>query len=962
MNIKHLLLALTGVGAICSLGSISAHAWEASTPSNVVTDGNMQWIYTDSSKTQIQSYKFIGGTELKVDPSNPNDKSTYDLISHFNAPSSGIEFKKYLLTDPFNSEFRYISYVPVNYSFADFKEHSVYQGNDGKSVNAYTTNNGNFKEGSAVVNDIRESTTVAHVGNQSNGASKGNWRYMGFNGNGTLAVTNPNFPADWFGTSTLNTYNFANYRDLGVSSSKYDSFSHLKNLAIDLLRKAYPELDNSDWSSKLKLLTNPETDTPILEGWKVGGNYYRSATGIASPDLTRDIQIEFLDIYDSRGKLVGVFKRDIYTGTWTERIDSNLTKDNTYTCKVRVTNVSGSEMKSNTISVDLGTYSGDDAQTLNDYRSYYSSSSNKSTIKSNTKLNNNQCYDLTGSFVISGNIEHNQYYRLNAMISNSNWASKDTTILDNDWAKLSLKVDNGNVKPTKIELVDPNTNQVVSETAPIPGKSYKIKYTYAYEGPDKDKDKVYKLQVNNTVTQTLNDGSTNTYSEENVVVFKDVVNGREASVVTDKVFTFQTAKVTASTVLTQNKNIDSNASDNQKEEEFNGYYNFTVSNVRIIPSTERPTSYPATITATIKYDINVDVPSYNKDFETDIKTSINSNTSFTDHIHAGLNKDITHQVSITVNGTGSIPATVVINKPSNPSERIWESNYNDNTGKTNSNTDLDIVAPENPYNGGCTLNSSNSYSSSTKHILNNFSGNYVNTPLYNTNGDKIGTNGFFNYTRGSSSERTTNYTESYKIEKVLFKSKLTTDLKLGDNGWVDLKTTKGKIKAGYGYDLKIVVAYKTNAITSQPNAISNPTNPLSYHGTNKSYNGKSTGTTVSNQMYMPNVYKDIYVKLSNGNILSASGIYGTTKAFVAKTVDSNNKEIRVEYTLATNTNGVQTGGKIYTDETATDGNYSITVFTPNITGISNKNLCDKTTVSYSITGSMLDDNNDHIVQ
>lgn len=51
--------------------------------------------------------------------------------------------------------------------------------------------------------------------------------------------------------------------------------------------------------------------------------------------------------------------------------------------------------------------------------------------------------------------------------------------------------------------------------------------------------------------------------------------------------------------------------------------------------------------------------------------------------------------------------------------------------------------------------------------------------------------------------------EEYKIQNVFFRSKWSKDTRGGD-GWVDLLTSEGKIKAGYGFELKIVTKYETN--------------------------------------------------------------------------------------------------------------------------------------------------------
>lgn len=52
-----------------------------------------------------------------------------------------------------------------------------------------------------------------------------------------------------------------------------------------------------------------------------------------------------------------------------------------------------------------------------------------------------------------------------------------------------------------------------------------------------------------------------------------------------------------------------------------------------------------------------------------------------------------------------------------------------------------------------------------------------------------------------------NYYERYGIQNIFFKSKWSVD---NHGGWVDLKNMTGKIKAGYGFELKITTKYETD--------------------------------------------------------------------------------------------------------------------------------------------------------
>ena len=219
---------------------------------------------------------------------------------------------------------------------------------------------------------------------------------------------------------------------------------------------------------------------------------------------------------------------------------------------------------------------------------------------------------------------------------------------------------------------------------------------------------------------------------------------------------------------------------------------------------------------------------------------------------------------------------------------------------------------------------------------------------------------FYNYGRGTKTIQTKGYSDSYKIEKVLFKSKFTTDKKYGLNGWVDLlnpsEKNLAKIKAGYGYELAIIVSYKTNALSTQPKE------------TRYANASQSSGTTVSNLNTPANINNDIYVRTSDGKILSATGANGTIQAFDSSVIIQTDNEIKIQYYMKTKSlNNKVEPMKILISENAKDGTYKLDIATPlsngvGITGESRSNILSKESVYFKVQGSMLDDAIDSIVQ
>lgn len=978
MKKEKILLSLLGIGLMLGINPIVASA------NYTETRGNITYTYNNNDELISAKFREI---QLVADPGGSATQKYSPKVAYHEA-----NLTRYISSDLYGQKYSYL--LPDGYYHQDLVENKSYSSVETTcKANQNTSSGNNFKVYSQkyISGDYCADANYTTGGSMSYRGKPGEWRILGYNSYGSSSVENPVFPYDWTVKTYPNKYPWLT----GMGNiNPYDSpsWSIYKKRALQGAMNLYGLTGSVDsWVDKFTLQTDPLNDTPIFKGralFYIKGEpkyFYRTIHAPTNPSLTRDLSItKFEVLYGD--EVIGLFTRDS-NGKEYYDVRANLSSENTYIFRVTVKNSTDADMDSSQLKVQLGYALGNNAN-ASDQSDWFSKDIEKFEV-TGKKLKKGESITLSRKVTVS-NLTNGSYYRATAVIDKNHYTRKTPDSVDksNDWAKLVFKVDNGDIKADSVQLIDESGNVV--NHAPVPGNKYKIRYNYTYTGLNRTYD--FNLTFTNTVTRTLNNGSTDTYKKEVSYKISQLVNrssydchiayyeynnksyqyyycyyikrGDKFSIETPYMV-FETPKVETTSTLHQNSLIDTNPYNNTTKATFNDTYDIIVSNVRIYPKTEMPTTFPAKLKVGIKYDVTVNVPSYVSSYETDIVTQINSNTSFIDHVKKGLNKDITREIEITVNGTASLPATVHVNKPSNTNQRIWESNYNNNqastTGTINpdgSNGNLVVKSPENPNNGGCTLSGVNNYVGFSKeHNINNYNGNYIGTPLYKGNNYVVSNGGFYKYGAGNSYNSTKNYNESYKIEQILFKSKLTTDLGLGADGWIDLKSNVGQIKAGYGYDLKIIVNYNTNAITTQPNIIQNPSNPLVNQGKNPNSVSSSTssGTFVTNRNVMANVPKDIYVRTQDGKVLSASGIYGTTKAFTSREISNDNTGIKVEYTLINN-------GKIYIDESTKDGKFNITVFTPNVSGISGQNLCDKTGVDIEVKGSMLDDNNDHIVQ
>lgn len=233
--------------------------------------------------------------------------------------------------------------------------------------------------------------------------------------------------------------------------------------------------------------------------------------------------------------------------------------------------------------------------------------------------------------------------------------------------------------------------------------------------------------------------------------------------------------------------------------------------------------------------------------------------------------------------------------------------------------------------------------------------NFANSTSYSTY--------IYNQT-GAQAGRWTSYNETYEITDVRFRSKVTDDnawkYDTGYSEWESIRTSNSNaaVRAGNGYELEIDVRYSSNALVN-PNRSSE-----SGRGT-----ASLTGTRQSNSRHKANLYKDIYVRTHDGQVYSATGMFGTEAAFTPTIVTDQDGLVRVTYKMRTITdaNGNSVPYRIYTNETAKDGSYDLRIWTPTITGFGHGDkptleLCDSHSSTYQVKGSMYDDLQDSIIQ
>jgi hypothetical protein len=223
---------------------------------------------------------------------------------------------------------------------------------------------------------------------------------------------------------------------------------------------------------------------------------------------------------------------------------------------------------------------------------------------------------------------------------------------------------------------------------------------------------------------------------------------------------------------------------------------------------------------------------------------------------------------------------------------------------------------------------------------------------------------FSRFNSPSVSYTSKSYYETLNITNIMFRSKETTDYKCGTSGdgWIDLlnsstlsSTCKAVVKAGYGFELKVKTQYTTNALSNQPS-----------EATRK----QVTALNGSPNFGLEDIFIELPGKVNNSKtILSATGYSGTQKVLDVVANKSNVENATWTYSLS-QYNSIYSGktaGKIYVPENMKDGSYTISIFTPPMTGVTHPSkgssvLCARKTINVQVLGSNVDDLNGHYTQ
>lgn len=777
-------------------------------------------------------------------------------------------------------------------------------------------------------------------------------------------------------------------------------------------------LTAKQWANSLSLVTDPINETPIFTGQRRIGDFNQTFAYLTP---LNDIYLSSFVVKDEKGTVVSSGTRSGYNKDFSYTNKGKLKNGCYYIVELKVNKKINPALKASTLSSILKvTNSNNSSVTVYPKESDTSKTglvtlSNKGGLIKDTNTSNVMKF---GFKVPDTNTATS--YTINGYISPKH-AGVDNLDYSNDSGTIKLSVDttppvtsSGDIKAVSVKLLDEGTvvydsTATSKRKAIVPGKTYDIVYTAKYVGETLaskyfngsswvyDNDDIYKAKIplSYTITRKVGTAQSNDNTSK-TGYFLDKDGNNSISMVKDTVMTFTRKNVvlehpyldTSFTVTSTNKKVNKDTTNDTIKAILNDKFDILIDNVTLttLPSKEYILENSSKeVTYNVTYDATLKAPSYiSNQHKVLIDTSININgteAKFVDLLEANTTtKNISHTVKgVLANGTtGPYYCEVILNY----NKAVYENGgYDNNRGITSISFEK-VKNPalgkptdkaKNPYNGAntspdkggdannnCLIPRTNNSYSSTYDIF-----KWTATSKSYKSFEGSNTIKFKTYTSSKTTKTVTN-SESFIIKDVLFRSKDTKDKKLGNDGWVSMINSDDSIiKAGYGFELKVIVEYKTNALINNP----------------AESNSSTSGTFVTNLASGINITPEIFVDLAGKErtILSSKRYSDSRIKQGLKVKQTKNNVLEGsmqvsewEYTLKETTiNGVSSVEKIFIPENLKDGKYKLSIYTPPTSGVSSKaeydkfkysSLCDRKDTYVTVKGSATDDLNSHTTQ
>lgn len=807
------------------------------------------------------------------------------------------------------------------------------------------------------------------------------WRYLGYSWDGNV-VPNPFFPADYYSPNTVwknlnwvvKSWTTGNYQNF--EGTFYDSQPDKVKWIKEYFLKSRPnfrrtgniDADARWWADRLSLRTDPEKSAGILQGWHIdsNGHHYYVVFVMDSPKQPNLRITEFkvtkkgnsvANAYETRHKTsFENFKETEVYNNVNGKSGKYIQKNETYVLEAKVRNMDHQDLKpfdTTHTPLNLDLLIGFDDTTL-EHMGYDTEieeycppvDPNKTTIKYGEEVAFRCEVEIPSD-------EFEKYIELGLRINNEFFKIGENTMREDDISQITFEPMPEDMILQGLQIIDENGSPV---DAVVPHQRYGAIFNV--------KKNLGVIDVGDPSNLAKNPFATvNVYATDNgSVLIKDTVVADKTLKLNETVklriddlikprtsqlkvcgeISYKHDEAKLNIRLPENH---LNTPLDQKEEgddfkcqEIISEVNVSVSDFIINPprislpygqySTNEDLQFSFTLNyrSDAKIDTSIEVPVVLKKGNTIIRM---------ESIHLYLNEpyEVMWEVPNVYLHSGNNEFTVEVN----PHPR-----YVFEWLKGNKNPYADNIAKSSVYV------ETNAYPTAVCNAPH--TENYW-TQVYNIRekhgyweSDPDGGGGCRTTWRGSWTESYDLY-ETYEITNVLFRSKLTEDTQ---GGWIDIMNQPGRVKAGYGFEIKVVAKYKTNFWTHKPSP------PWSSTCSYRRVNPWPTTVNPASHITITMPFKD---KAGNKMKYNISG----------ETSGPWYNETQVYEMPMRNAFGLKNTREIFVNETAKDGTYEVRIDTlpfygTNLSPNASKKLCDRVFVDIEIVGSNKDDVNTHITQ
>jgi hypothetical protein len=798
------------------------------------------------------------------------------------------------------------------------------------------------------------------------------WRFLGYNLSGN-AIGNPYFPDDdqsraqeaissqheagvyWSNRNwNVEGWNaWYSVEQFGAEDALNEKQRKIRWIN-DILFKQYPEFKNrgnaSWWADRLRPLTNPEEETGIWLGWHLSGGNNWYTTFVTPPPEQSNLRLTSYKIYDSQNRLVATETR---SGSGYENVESNVDikrqyihKGETYRMEVDVKNMTDKKQDIKNYPIELEhMYSFDDD--IGDV-SGYSTSIMKDTADSphQRELKSGETAHFSYTYTVPTTGKPKEFIQFNAQIPEGFFNEGYNTIDDDDTASIAFEIAPENLGVEFEGYYDLDKNPVDYVT---PNYQMWVKYkvtktdgTQPVNGAD------LKIKVSDTKTVTTNQ----TYNFDGAYD----KNGRRISdgvLKKDGDYAIFWASITPRNpkLCTEasipgkwaNKGLNGFSEDDvAKPECLVNPDNIVVSNVDAKPETVFLSSSQGR--KSVQYTVSYNLTNYNydgKDKVIPVVYTIDGRVVKTEQVPVDSLR--TMKISRILPAVNVGEGEHIVQVEANPKPRKYiEVKTNSNGKEVDPYTDnigWDKVNVERNVDEFCKVRHTANYWN-TRFQLEYLSGWRYWHSTEDGGHYHSGTDFSYQY-------QTVGFYEKQEIKNIFFRSKFTSDKQ---GGWVDLLNTKGTIKAGYGFELKVVTNYQTNTYNDTPKSWNEGWH-IGRYAKNVSPTYSVVDSSAKLRVTMPftdDSGKPIAIALSGKQ---TGSWYNTTTTYELESRNVINKPEK----------------KIYVNENTKDGNYNVRVETQPFYGSYDKpstsaRLCDIKNVTVEVKGSYLDDVKTHVVQ